>query len=735
MGLAGIAASVLRRSALRRFPNLSLDERLAMLPATAAGLEAPLSIRWNAHHVPFVEAASERDGAVGLGIVHAHLRLAQMEVMRRIATGRVAEAVGPAAVPLDEMLRLIDFPRTTADSLALMPPRTRAWVDGFRDGINAVALGGPPPPEFALLGLAPEPWTAEDLFAVSRLCSADYTWRIWRALSKLRREEGWGALWAEFTDLAAAAEEDGPLAPGSPQGAVASAFAPNGSNAYAAAGSRTASGKPILAADPHLMVASPGPWLMAGLGTPAATVWGIMVPGLPIFGLGRNDHGAWGGTNLHATSSELVEVGDEPLVERTVSIPVRGRKPVTRTLRESPLGPVVSGGSLFDFPHETVALHWMGHRPSDEYTPFLALMHATDWASFADAVDGYSLPGLTMVWAGADGDIGKMIACRVPARPRTAPADIVVSAGEARAHWQTVLSAKSLPLDHNPAAGFVASANDEPDDPPATIGLYFSAPHRIERLRALLGARTDLTRADMIAFQADTLLEPAAELAVRLAALGAAVRPDSPVVAALAAWDGRYDIGSAGALAFELTVAGLIEALEADGAAPPLSHHWRPFVRVTRLVEAADADRLAEALGNALDAADPLLARHGSWGGLHKVRLSHPLTRLPWLAARLPTLEFPSGGTNETLLKSAHPHTSEPHASTFGANARFIADLADPDETHAVLLGGQDGWPGSRTMFDMVGAWRRSEYVRLPRSPDLLAREFASVTTIGPPDA
>ena len=87
-------------------------------------------------------------------------------------------------------------------------------------------------------------------------------------------------------------------------------------------------------------------------------------------------------------------------------------------LRESRFGPVVSDGDLFHLPQDTVALHWMGHRPSDEYSAFLALMRARDWSSFRDAVDGYGLPGLTMVWAGADGDIGKMIACRLPARPR-----------------------------------------------------------------------------------------------------------------------------------------------------------------------------------------------------------------------------------------------------------------------------------------------------------------------------
>ena len=166
-------------------------------------------------------------------------------------------------------------------------------------------------------------------------------------------------------------------------------------------------------------------------------------------------------------------------------------------------------------------------------------------------------------------------------------------------------------------------------------------------------------------------------------------------------------------------------------------------MRLSHHVERASPERLSAALAAALDAAEAPFARHGGWGDLHRLRLAHPLTRVPWLKGRLPTLDLPSGGSNETLMKSAHPFTRDVHATTFGANARFIADLADPDETYAVLLGGQDGWPGSRTMYDMVGPFQRSDYLRLPRTPGPLAEAFCNVRTIvpappahrGPPDA
>lgn len=731
-GLAGLAGAVLRRSVGRRFPELDAAARLATLPQRAAGLSEAITIRWNDQHVPFVEAAGERDAAIGLGMVHGHLRLAQMELMRRAAYGRIAEIAGRPAVELDRLLRLIDFPRASAGSLALMPAETRAWADGFAEGISAVAASGPAPPEFDILGISPSRWTAQDLFAVSRLCSADYAWKVWRTLNKLRYEPDWAHMWADLVGVSAVADEDIPIGADNLDEALSTAFTRSGSNAWAVSGSRTRSGRPILACDPHHLVLTPGLWLIAGFRTPQVSVWGFMIPALPIFAPGRNLHGAWGGTNLHATSSELVDVEREAIEERTVPVKVRGRSDVTLTLRESRLGPIVSDAEPFHMPAETVALHWLGHRPSDEFTPFRKLVRARDWDSFEDAVDGYALPGLNMLWAGNDGTIGKMIAAHVPRRPLHTPDDIITSVEAAHEQWAELVSGRDLPKTVDPNAGYVASANEEPEESPVTISLFFAADFRARRIGTLLTARTDLTAEDMKGFQTDVYLAPADALARRLAARLEADGHAGPLVDALAGWDGQYRADSRGALAFELLARPLVDTLEARSPAKVVAPYWRPFTRLTRLVEQADDALLGEALGVALRSAQKPFARHHAWGDIHRVRLAHPLTKLPWLAPRLPTIDFATGGTNETLMKSMHPFTQERHATNFAANARFVADLSDPDGTWAVLLGGQDGWPGSRTMFDQVGPWRRGEHIRLPMSPEALAAAFPRTTTIRP---
>ena len=727
-GLAGLASAVLRRSVGRRFPALTIEQRLATVPTTAP-LREPISMRWSDQHIPFIEANSERDAAVGLGIVHGHLRLAQMELMRRAAYGRIAEVAGDAALELDRLIRLIDFPRATEPSLAMMPDATREWVDGFADGINATAATLPP--EFDILGITFEPWTAEDLFAVSRLCSADYAWRVWRTLNPLRGEPDWARMWAELVGVAAAADEDLPAGADALAEAMPNAF-DRGSNCFALAGSRTETGVPMLACDPHHIVTSPNLWLIAGIRTPQIEVWGFMIPALPIFGVGRNQHGAWGGTNLHATSSELVDLEDETIESRTVAIPLRGGEVREIEMRESAWGPVISDAKPFHMDKGTVALHWLGHQPSDEFTPFKALMHAHDWATFEAAVDGYSLPGLNMIWAEPSGRIGKMIGAHIPSRPLGMPDDLVIAPADAHAQWGRLLSGRELPQVVDPESGFVVSSNEAPVDSPVTISLFFAAPHRFERITDLLGRRRDFTAQDLMALQQDVYLAPAHDLATRLVGLARREEIGGPVVDAMGRWDGNYAEGSAGALAFELIAEPMIDWLEARSPKKYVSPYWRPFSRLSGLIEAASESDLAEALRTATKSAEAPLERFATWGGLHRFHLQHPLARIPWLASRLPSIDFPTGGSNDTVMKTMHPFTQKAHVSTFGANARFVADLSERDGTFAVLLGGQDGWPGSRTMFDMVGAWRRGEQIRLPFTDDGLDAGFPHRIAVQP---
>ncbi len=728
-------AAALRAGAPR---PLGVNDRLAMIATEGAPLKEAVTIRWHDRQIPFIEAANDRDLAVALGIVHAHLRLFQIEMMRRIATGRLAEVFGAAAVELDVALRTIDFRRAGRQAESALSGTARTWMQGFVQGLNhQIRHMREFPHEFGVLDFAPEAWTLQDAMAVSRLASTDFTWKVWLRLLKLRSRTDWDRTWSRLLGSDFLPE---PSLAGS--GALAEtmtdAFGRNGSNAYAVGGSRTKSGKPILAGDPHLSIQLPNLWLIAGMRSPSFESVGMMVPGVPVLGLGRNGHIAWGGTSLHAASSELVDLstgtGRPVLRRRRERLTVRGGTERVVEVRDSEFGPVISDISLLGFPPQTpVALHWIGHRAGDDVTPLLKLAKARNWQEFLGATSGYSIPALNMVYADADGHIGQSMAATLPARPIDRPVDII-SRATALDHWQNLLDADDLPSILDPACGYVASANDAPPEGPVAISWFFSPPDRVERLREVLGRAKGLVVADIARLQRDVVSRPAAAMRDELAdLLDAAQAPRGPLQSALRAWNGEYDEASQGALAFELLVFHLIDAIHGRNGRDLYLASWDPWSLLRADLAGIAPERLRSLVGKAAKKAAKTFDRSKSWGDLHRLRLAHPMSRLPLVGRRYVSAEYPVGGSNETLMKTRHGFAGSRHRVGFGAQARHIFDLSDPDANHFVLLGGQDGWLGSATFADQVELWREGEHVRVPLRAATVAAEFAHVTRLRPP--
>ncbi len=711
---AAIAAALIARGLLRRRPRRTLAQRLAALPATAP-TESALRISWNDRQVPYIEAASEADLATGLGIVHAHLRLGQMEMMRRIAQGRVSEMAGPLAIELDRTLRLLGFGRAVPAIIAGLAPDVRTWAEGFVRGVNHVLARTALPEECVLLGIGREPWTLTDLFTNARLAAADISWFVYARLLRARAAlpaDAWHALWPRL--LAGGAPE--------PDAAPAGLLARGGSNAAAVAGWRSSSGGALLAADPHLSVALPNIWLAAGLCCPTINAVGLMPAGFPIIGIGRNRHLAWGGTSLHAAASDLFDVSGLPLRERRETLRVRGLGLRSITLRDSPLGPVVSDGMLFR-QSAPLALRWVGHAPSDEMGAMLGVMRAETSEDFARALEGFAIPGQNMIHATAAGSVGHRLALHAPRRC-AAPRD-VVQPPEAERAWADLLPGSGFPAVLDPPSGLVASANDAPPATEVQPGFFYSMPTRARRLRALLGGTAPVDAADMAHAQTDVQapLDAAQALLARC--------PPHPAADILAAWDGCYDTESQGALVFEAMRAALQDTLPDQAGLRAVAAIWQGRAMLTSRILALDDATLQPLLRAAMDRAMALLRRHRNWGGVHRMRLRHYLASVPGLRRRFAFGEYPSPGGAVTLNKTGHGPVHGRHAVSYGASARFLADMADPDANRVVLLGGQDGWLGSDTFLDQVPLWRAGDYVDLPLRAET-ARAWPHVTVLRP---
>jgi penicillin amidase len=295
-GFAPLAAVLARHSLLSR-RTYSLEQRLAMLPRRDLPLEQPVLVHWNDHQVPHIEARSDRDLAVTLGLVHAHLRLGQIELMRGFAQGRVSEMIGPVGIEIDRLMCTLDVGRAVSAILAEMPSTTRDWLEAFVVGLNHhIEHVRPLPAEFKLFDLRPEPWSAADILTLGRLASADVGWIPCLQLLKFRRDPHWPQFWRKLLTV------DGLTCGTGERDATATSLVRSGSNSFVIAASRSASGAPMIASDPHLGITLPNAWMPAACRSPSFQAAGLMLPGLPFVALGRNPWMAWGGTSLHAWS-------------------------------------------------------------------------------------------------------------------------------------------------------------------------------------------------------------------------------------------------------------------------------------------------------------------------------------------------------------------------------------------------------------------------------------------------
>jgi penicillin amidase len=700
--LALIARLVLRAARLGAPPPLSTTERLANIPTTGLPLHGPVAIHWNDHQVPSIEAGDDWDLAVALGAVHAHLRLGQMEVMRRLATGRVAEIIGKPGVEMDRALRLMRFDLAVPGIIAMLPDGTRQWLKGFLAGVNHHITHAPAHPhEFALLGFVPEPWTMEQLLTASRLAATDVSWlvfgRLLQSQAKLPKAE-WDRLWPLM--------QAGDTLPWPGTREEAALGLVRGSNSAAVPAARSASGAGMIASDPHLSVTLPPLWLIAGLHRPGLDVVGLMIPGLPVVGLGRNPWLAWGGTSLHAASSELVDISAEPMTVRREVIQVRGSAPVTLHLRETAFGPVVSDGILLQS-RKPLALRWVGHRPSDEITALLGVMQARDFDQFRDALRPFAVPGQTMVAveAGPMGRAGRVIAAHLPRR-----ADTPLPAPTAMPATMWALDDLLHGADFaSVGEDVVASANDRPEPTPVPVGFFFAPPARVQRLRAMLVGLVEPQR--MHALQLD-VLQPRS-LALRDALLARLPEPataDAPAWRALTEWDGQYDTGSAGALVFEVLTSALARRLVRKPSLALLTAIWSGRAVIAQRIEQASVPDLHAALAKA----SAVLRRDHNWGGIHRLSLRHPLAALPLVGRRYAMQDYAAPGSNDTLNKTGHGLVDGRHHVTFGACARHVSNLADPNANQFVLLGGQDGWLGSANARDQVALWQAGQAITVP---------------------
>jgi penicillin amidase len=794
--------------------------RVADLPRTQelalAGLRAPVEIVYDDRGVPHIFGASEPDVARALGWVHARDRLFQMELIQRAVAGTLTELVGARALPLDRNARRLAFAQAAQTKWAAVPAGSavRAAVDAYMEGVNAYIAQMRPedlPLEYRLLNRQPRRFEPVDtyylLIRMSETLSYQEGELRFHALEQLVGREAASALIPVDAPIQEPIEPVAgrqrprlafrPLpAPRAPDAqhvaaarrvrdaavAIAAARAlpldggaaaqrdltelltrgeaAVGSNNWAVAPARSASGHALLAGDPHLELTLPSIWYEAHLVVPGQMdVYGVSFPLSPIIPIGFNREMAWTMTN---TGNDVVDyyretVDDsasprrylldgtwQDITRRTeVFRDGRGRVIAEDTMFATHRGPLLSTSIGW------LSQRWTAREVSDEGENFRSGMTATGVRDFYARMESFRTPAQNMLTADRQGNIGIRSTGRYPIRPGDGRGDLIRDGSTRANDWTGDRPVSWYPQALNPAQGYLASANQQPIDPAVRAGYHGSdwpSPWRAMRINALLRANPSVTVEDMRRFHTD----PRSELTPFLfTALGDArvaaesggtwTADDEAAWGHLQKWDATFTPNSAGAVLFDALYQTLVRLAWDELILPgedrrvmtpsqmtlvqllqdPRSVWWDDR-RTPDAIETRDAIVL-RALREAWTSTrtrwgnDPAAWR---WGAARVIRVHH-LLRLP-------------GFGRDSLEVQSGPGTLSPsdNGGTHGASWRFVVELGPEVRGWGTYPGGQSGNPVAARYADRIATWQAGELteLRVPRAPADLSAERTMAT-------
>jgi penicillin amidase len=673
------------------------------LPEISGAIEAPVSgrvtVARDALGVPHITAAAIEDALFAQGFVTAQDRLWQMDALRRLAAGRLAEVLGPEFLDADRESRRFRMDRIAERHAAALQPGERAVLAAYARGVNRFieTHRGRLPLEFTLLGYDPRPWTVRDsvLIALHMYRELTATWRDKLSKSALLAGGDAAKVAALFPSLAGAEIQPG-------------------SNAWVLAGSRTVTGKPVLANDPHLEYSMPGVWHMLHLKAPGLDVSGVTLPGLPCVILGHNARIAWGATNLGFDVQDLylekidLRTGRYQFRGQTEqaqleheAIPVKGGRPVEFAQWVTRHGPV------FVDQGRAVALRWAAADPAGFSYPLLDLDRAQNWQEFSAVLARYPGPGQNFVYADTGGNIGYHAAGRLPVRRYDGGVPVDGSSGDFE--WEGYIPFEQLPQSYNPGSGLIATANNDPfpADYAYRVRGNFAASYRVDRIRELLKGRSKWRADEMIGVQCDVYSAFGRNLAGQIVSAyerrGASDSRIGEAVQALRSWNGKMEKGSAAPLIATLAYQHLRRAVVEraspgnaifyqDTGTPSAAYQMGPVVLEDLLKSRpkdwfGDWDEvLLRALADGLEEGRRMQGRNLSkwdYGRYNELFLPSPVVgHVPVVGSYFNIGPLPQSGSPVTVKQTTRH---------IGPSMRTAVDLSDLDKSYMNIVTGESG--------------------------------------------
>lgn len=762
---------------------------------TVQGLEGPAELIIDKWGIPHIYAASSRDAFFLQGYNAARDRLWQIDLWRKRGLGRLSASLGPAYVAQDRAARLFLYRGDMTAEWAAYDPAGRGAVEAFAAGVNAfvaeVRAGRQPlPVEFKLTDSQPEDWAPEDILRIrSHALVSNVTSEVARArvvcaggveADALRRKlepahkltvpDGLDPCEVpanvlddylratepvDFKPLAAkSAQVDAPR----PLAQVMDERAAEGSNNWTISAARSATGRPILANDPHRPVGVPSLRYIAHLEAPGLSIIGAGEPALPGVSFGHNGTTAFGLTIFYIDQEDLYVYetkgnayryrgGLEPMTVVKETIPVKGQAAREVELHFTRHGPVVFQD---DAKGRAFAIRTIWNEPGlAGYFGSSRMWGAKGWQDFQTARDKWGAPPLNLVYGDTKGDIGWSAAGRTPVRANWD--GLMPVPGDGRYEWKGFVEDGGLPVSRNPKAGYFATANAmnipaEPEYPRTKrkLGFEWADPTRTERIHEVLDGLPKATLADSMALQTDSVSPQARRGVALLRTLGSSHDPDvAKALTLLKAWDGAETTDSVAATIYETWAVkhlGLhaVRAANPSGTVRRLIGASSPDPVLTWLEAQPSAVRAPVMLAALADALAELRGRLGpdmatwTWGRLHTAKFVPAIAELadPALAARMTLGPLPVPGSSST------PRAATWRASDFtqsaGASVRVVMDVGAWDNSMVINTPGQSGDPDSPHYGDLFPLWASGGYVPLRYSRAAVEADAETVIRLTP---
>ncbi|MFO7446468.1 MAG: penicillin acylase family protein [Ignavibacteriaceae bacterium] len=754
----------------------------------ASNISDDIEIYRDSLAIPYIIAKTDEDAAFALGYLHAQERLFSMDLIRRAGEGRMSEVLGSRTLDFDKMFLTAGIKKYAFENVNKIDPEVKKILTAYSRGINLFIKEGNLPVEFDVIGYEPYEWKPEHSIIVIRMMGWQLNISWWSDITFAHLVQKLGE--QKVKEILPDFPENAPTiippelkkAPPVTTDLVKTDKAFRsfmgflgshlGSNNWVVNSNLSASGKPIIANDPHLHYSAPGVWYAAIIRSETWNAEGITLPGVPGIVVGKNQDISWALTNIMVDDCDFyIEKLDssktnyllngqwKKLQIRKEKIKVKDSMDVVFEVKSTHRGPIVSDTHLASalYPDKGIkpavlSMKWMGNIFSDELLGFLNINKSKNWDDFKSAVSHFSVPGQNFVYADKQGNIGYVFGTRLPARTSNSPT-MVYDGTTDTYDWKGFVPQSEIPVLFNPPSNFIASANNKTlKNFPYHIGNLWEPPSRYERIVQLLTSKKKHSADDYKNYQMDIVSPYAKEITQFIInAFEGKKITDSNLAVSIEMfndWDYEFGEYSQVPAIYAVFYKHLLSNTYRDEMGDDMfnefvfmanipyrsiiqilnnpSTTWFDNILTTGNIETRDII-IRKSLVDALAELEQQFGKDISgwqWGKMHKVVFTHPFGGVSGLLDKVVNIgPYPVGGDGTTLFNTEYPFYEPIEAfprfnhkefqNTVGPSMRYIFDFANPDEFYLVLPTGQSGNVMSDHYKDMASMWLEGRYVKI----------------------